>query len=537
MVQPGLHIGDYVIEEKLGEGGFATVWRAHHKSLGSVAIKVLHQNLLQSSNRVSGPSVIDRFLAEVELLQSLTHPGFVKIHEPVVYLEDNFLGYSMELLHGDNLSAWIPKIPLAPLVLVMAAIADTLENLHKRDVIHRDIKASNIFLNQSQEAGADYYTIKLIDFGIAKQLSESRVLESTAAGYLVGTIGRLPPECFQRWEDKSVMVGTKVDQWCFGVTLFYVLSGLMPFHAESTTDLIDMITRGETRTFRLQSRFSNRHKDSLYEVIMGCLQVKPEDRYASMSVVAKSLRAIAEECLEELHQDSAETTPLSPVRDLSRIKTAPVQTLADETLTRWLRDSEFHLLDQSASSVTLNDESINAADDSFRQTETETRSEFNSTTLRVGKRKRVLVTKFGEAISTDENSQRMEAIQREALQRTVIRPNGYEERPSSHHMTEEVSPVSDDVLGATSSSRPLTADTLRPNDTLISPTSLEREIQSSQNNNAVERSRPVRTAPMERNEADTPKEPDGVATFTIGLLCVLVGFVSYFIVWWLRRNP
>ncbi|MEE2903682.1 MAG: serine/threonine-protein kinase [Myxococcota bacterium] len=533
MVKSGLQIGDYKIEEKLGEGGFATVWKARHPVYGSVALKVLHENLLLEANRVSGPSVIDRFLAEVELLKSLKHPGFVQIHEPLVHLEDSFLGYSMELLHGNNLSAWIAKIPLTPLILVMAAIADTLETLHQREIIHRDVKASNIFLNQSQDGDADYYSVKLIDFGIAKQLSETRVLESTAAGYLVGTIGRLPPECFQRWEDNSVMVGTKVDQWCFGVTLYYVLSGRMPFHAQNTTELINSIVSGDFRPFRLQPRFPSNTHSSLFEIIRGCLQVKAEDRFASMLEVGRRLRNVAEIHLEESYEnDAAATTSVSSIDHLTHIRTAPVHTLADETLTRWLRDSEFVLIDDSENSETINDYSHD--DSNLRLGKTGARSELESGSLKVRQKRRVLVTEFGEAISTDENSQRMRHIEREALQRTIVR--GQAKTPSSSASQAETKQALSFGTSNTAvhqSKRPLTEDTLRSDDTTVSPVNDDKSPEGSEDvlspvskdDNFINAKSPLAA----------PKH-DGVVTLSIGLLCVVVGFLSYFIVWWLRRN-
>jgi|GEM_PF-3562467 len=533
MIKSGLQVGDYKIEEKLGEGGFATVWKARHPVHGHVAVKVLHKNLLLESNRTSGPSVADRFLAEVELLKSLNHPGFVKIHEPLVHLEDSFLGYSMELLYGNNLAVWISKIPLTPLILVMAAIADTLEALHNKEIIHRDIKASNIFLNQSQDGDSHYYGVKLIDFGIAKQLSESRALESTAAGYLVGTIGRLPPECFQRWEDKSVMVGTKVDQWCFGITLYYVLSGQMPFHAQNTTELINSILSGKFRSFRLQPRFSTQTKSSLFEIIRGCLQVKVEDRFVNMSEIARRLRSIAEIHLEDsFNSDAADTTVVSNIDLTTHFQTAPVQTLANETLTRWLRDSEFTLLDDSENVETINDHSNDEI--ALGHGETEERSGFKSDSLRIGRRRRVLVTKFGEAISTNEKSPRMKDINQEAVQQTIIRDNA-KITPSSapKNKTEQNSSSQMTDTAIDRSKRPITEETLRPEDMIASPVTADNAHAQSKG----------RTSPVaygdnlaKDKKEQTSAKYEGVVTFSIGLLCVVVGFLSYFVVWWLRRN-
>src|SRR4051812_2622005 len=169
----GQTVGNYLVTQKLGEGGMGSVYLAEHPTIGKkVALKVLHNEF--SSN----PEVAERFFTEAKSVNSIGHPNIVDIVDYGVIQagpqgRDRLVYFIMEFLAGPALSHLIrTEAPLPPERALMIALqtADALSASHKSGIVHRDLKPDNIILIQR---GRERDFVKLLDFGIAKLTDNS----------------------------------------------------------------------------------------------------------------------------------------------------------------------------------------------------------------------------------------------------------------------------------------------------------------------------------------------------------------------------
>jgi serine/threonine-protein kinase len=208
--------GRYVIEEVIGEGGMATVYRARHKLVDRpVAVKIM--NPLLASDAI----VRERFRREARSAQSLAHPNIIEIFDQGD-TEDGTCYMVMELLRGESLAAVITRgrFEIDRAVHVMIQIARGIARAHDLEIIHRDIKPENIFLCRRDD-GSDL--VKILDFGIAKSRHDSRL---TGQGELFGTPQYMAPERILGND-----TGGSSDLYALGVVFFEMLTGELPFNA------------------------------------------------------------------------------------------------------------------------------------------------------------------------------------------------------------------------------------------------------------------------------------------------------------------
>jgi eukaryotic-like serine/threonine-protein kinase len=208
--------GRYVIEQVVGEGGMATVYRARHKLTDKqVAVKIMSPML------TSDAIVRERFRREARSAQSLAHPNIIEIYDQGD-TEDGTAFIAMELLQGESLATVITRGPLDVdrAIHVMIQIARGVARAHDLEIIHRDIKPENIFLCRRDD-GSDL--VKVLDFGIAKSRQDSRL---TGQGELFGTPQYMAPE---RILGKDT--GGSSDIYALGVVFFEMLTGELPFNA------------------------------------------------------------------------------------------------------------------------------------------------------------------------------------------------------------------------------------------------------------------------------------------------------------------
>jgi serine/threonine-protein kinase len=208
--------GRYVIEEVVGEGGMATVYRAKHKlTEKQIAVKIMNPML------ASDPIVRERFRREARSAQKLAHPNIIEIFDQGD-TEDGTAYIVMELLQGESLAPVIARGPLEVdrAIHIMIQIARGVARAHDLEIIHRDIKPENIFLCR-REDGSDM--VKVLDFGIAKSRQDSRL---TNQGELFGTPQYMAPE---RILGKDA--GGPSDIYALGIVFFEMLTGELPFNA------------------------------------------------------------------------------------------------------------------------------------------------------------------------------------------------------------------------------------------------------------------------------------------------------------------
>ncbi|MFO0566188.1 MAG: protein kinase [Polyangiaceae bacterium] len=208
--------GRYVLEDVVGEGGMATVYRAKQRlSDRHVAIKIMNPELAR--NMVTQ----ERFRREAKAAQKIAHPNIIEILDQGE-TGDGSLYLVMELLEGGTLADVVEhgKVPMERTLPILIQVARALARAHDLEVIHRDLKPENIFLAR-QPDGAE--VVKLLDFGIARSMQDVRL---TGSGEVFGTPQYMAPERIT-----STEAGPAADLYALGVMAFEMLTGRLPFQA------------------------------------------------------------------------------------------------------------------------------------------------------------------------------------------------------------------------------------------------------------------------------------------------------------------
>ncbi len=224
---PGEMIGEYRVEEKLGEGGMGRVYAAVHPVIGKrAAIKVLRHELSASADAT------ERFVIEARAVNAISHPNIVDIFAFGELLDGR--GYFvMERLEGESLADRIARGPLTlgEICRIGRDIARALDAAHAKGVIHRDLKPDNVFL---VDVHGQARRVKLLDFGIAKLTGPAdNRMERTRTGSMIGTPSYIAPE-----QARGFQVDARVDIYSLGVMLFELLCGRRPFVGESAMDVV-----------------------------------------------------------------------------------------------------------------------------------------------------------------------------------------------------------------------------------------------------------------------------------------------------------
>ena len=214
----GQTIGKYRIVARLGRGGMGTVYKGVDATLDrDVAIKVLNPDLAETE-------VLKRFRAEAVTLARLNHPNIATIYE--LCQHDDELLMVMELLRGetfDALSARIGPMPIERAAYLCSQVLDALGHAHRAGIVHRDLKPANLMLT---EGGI----VKVMDFGIARVIGTEHL---TSDGYMMGTPAYMAPEQVLGGE-----VDGRADLYSMGVVLYRLLTGTLPFKAETPIAMV-----------------------------------------------------------------------------------------------------------------------------------------------------------------------------------------------------------------------------------------------------------------------------------------------------------
>ncbi|AGP33154.1 hypothetical protein SCE1572_00730 [Sorangium cellulosum So0157-2] len=271
---PGTLAGEYVLEEFIAKGGCGAVFSARHLHTGKrAAVKVLNEAVAHSTR------VLDRFAREIEALRRISHPNIVEIYE-VGELDDHRPFYAMEHLEGQTLDALIKaekRLGLRDVLELMEPVCAALGAAHAAGIIHRDVKASNIFIGSGQPR-----TVKLLDFGIAKLMGpEEGSTWLTTAGRMPGTPSIMAPE-----QILGGPIDARVDIYALGVLLHRMLVGRLPFH---TTDTDEMVRKHLEET-PLPPSVRVPLPPELDAVVLRCMEKQRERRYGSVEELIRALR-------------------------------------------------------------------------------------------------------------------------------------------------------------------------------------------------------------------------------------------------------
>jgi eukaryotic-like serine/threonine-protein kinase len=224
VLESGQVIGGYTILNKIATGGMGIVYRARKEVLDRiVALKVLNPELVTRQQH------LDRFLREAKIAASLDHPAIVKVFDVGEDLGLYFI--AMEYVDGKDLRTLVTEAgPFAPrkALCIARCIAEALAYAHHRGLVHRDIKPANIMLTSNGDA-------KLVDFGLARLAEESH--EVTVTGQIIGTPLYMSPE-----QCRGSPLDARTDLYSLGATLYFMLTGKVPFAGKTTLALISRIT-------------------------------------------------------------------------------------------------------------------------------------------------------------------------------------------------------------------------------------------------------------------------------------------------------
>lgn len=229
----GKELGSYHIERKLGSGGMGVVFEATHRQIGQrVAIKLLHNHIARDGK------TFQRFENEAKAIGRIKHPGLVNIHgyentaDGVAYIVMEFLQGEALYDRLEKLRAEQKRLPCAQAVSLIRQVAAALSEAHAHGIVHCDLKPENLFLVRDElvEFGE---RIKILDFGIAKFVSDDGGRKTTV-GLVLGTpIYMSPEQCEGR--DK---ISEKADVYSLGVMFYELLAGEVPFRADSSAALM-----------------------------------------------------------------------------------------------------------------------------------------------------------------------------------------------------------------------------------------------------------------------------------------------------------
>lgn len=271
-------LGQYTLEEKLGEGAMGVVYRASHAMLSRpTAVKFLNVD------RADERSIV-RFEREVQLTSRLRHPNTIAIYDYGRTPEGVFY-YAMELVEGLGLDELVRDhgtLPQARVIAILRQVCGSLAEAHAAGLIHRDIKPANIMLSNGPGLH-DFVTV--LDFGLVK--SGHDAAEVTAANGIVGTPAYLAPEAVASAEK----VDARSDVYAVGALAYCLLTGRPPFVGDNLLNVLH--DHLHTRPVPPSERSTAPIDPDLEALVMRCLAKRPEDRPATAAEIELALLAMA----------------------------------------------------------------------------------------------------------------------------------------------------------------------------------------------------------------------------------------------------
>jgi len=277
-IAPDTHLaGRYVLEDRIGAGGMATVWAARDEVLARrVAVKILRQDL-------SGdPTFLERFHREAVAAARLSHPNIVSVFDTGV--DDDVCYIVMERVLGETLRDVLDRegrLDPAAAVSFVLPVLSALGAAHAAGIVHRDMKPANILVGRA--TGADRW-VKVADFGLAKAAFDGR--DVTQTGSMLGTVRYLSPEQVHGGE-----VTPATDLYAVGVILYEAVAGRPPFQGDGDVATAMMrLTKDPVPPRALVAGVPR----GLEAAILRALRRRPEERFASAAEMRGALERFAE---------------------------------------------------------------------------------------------------------------------------------------------------------------------------------------------------------------------------------------------------
>lgn len=317
----GKKLGNYIITERIGAGGMATVYKARQESLNrDVAIKVLSEHLSEE------PEFRERFVREAQAIANLRHPHILPIHDFGSDAESGALFIVMEYVDGGTLKERMGnRMDVSQVLRLLRGVGSALDHAHAQGVIHRDVKPGNILLTHADHAF-------LADFGIAKLGAGTQY---TQTGISVGTPAYMSPE-----QVMGDAVDGRSDQYAFAVMVFEFLCGQQPYAGPTPLAVANQHVIGPVPSLR---KVHSDVPEAVDLAVQKALAKRPDDRFASISDFLSALgRAGAGRVSDEEMSDWVQTASLQDAF-------IPARRAASGTIAREVEPEK----ERSASTTTL----------------------------------------------------------------------------------------------------------------------------------------------------------------------------------------
>ena len=260
--------GRFELVELLGTGGMGDVYKAYDPDLKRhIALKIL---------RHEDPEVVKRFLREACAQAQVEHTHVCKIYESGEHENHHYI--AMQYIDGNTLDDLRDELTLEEKIRIMKDVALGLQAAHRRGLIHRDVKPSNIMVNQTDEGELKPF---VMDFGIARE-QEAPGLTST--GMIIGTPFYMSPE---HAKGKLKSLDRRSDIYSLGVTLYEMLSGSVPFKGDTPVDVLMKVIEKDPQPLR---KINPRVPVDIETIVMKCLEKDPGRRYGSAKELAEDLQ-------------------------------------------------------------------------------------------------------------------------------------------------------------------------------------------------------------------------------------------------------
>lgn len=308
----GKNVGHFEIISPIGKGGMGEVFLGHDKSLErEIALKILPQDFTLDSSRVS------RFIREAKAASALNHPNILTIHEIGEFNGTHFI--ASEYINGQTLTTFLSqeKLTIKKILQIAIQIVSALQTAHEAGIAHRDIKPDNVMIRQDG-------IVKVLDFGLAKLLENSNNHKSripspkfTIPGLIMGTPNYMSPE-----QARGKDIDFQTDIFSFGVVLYEMLSGKLPFQGESVNDIIAAVLTKQPEPL-------NEIPPELAKIVHKCLQKDKQNRYQT----AKSLLQDLEEFSEDLQIQSRLEKTFTPNREEAKTQVLNLTTVDENQQT------------------------------------------------------------------------------------------------------------------------------------------------------------------------------------------------------------
>ncbi|MGD9588529.1 MAG: protein kinase [Pyrinomonadaceae bacterium] len=305
-------ISHYKILSEIGKGGMGEVYLANDTKLNrNVAIKFLSEEWSKDSDK------LNRFVQEAQSASALNHPNIITVFEIGETANAQYI--ALEYIEGETLTTRLKKeLKFNTALDIATQIASALDAAHAAGIVHRDIKPDNVMIRKDG-------LVKILDFGIAKLTEKSSpdiesedktaVQVNTSPGMIIGTANYMSPE-----QAKGRPVDSRTDIFSFGVVLYEMVSGWLPFEGESSLETIGSILKDEPKPLP-----SHEVPADLVKMIGKCLRKDPDERYQTM----KGLLADLKETKSELEFQEKLDRTIQPERAEAGTQVFEATTAAD----------------------------------------------------------------------------------------------------------------------------------------------------------------------------------------------------------------